>query len=33
MTVDEMQFGFMQEKVKIDAVFALVRLQEKYCAK
>ena len=31
--VDEMQFGFMQGKGMIDAVFILRRLQEEYLDK
>ena len=32
MTVDEMQYGFMPERITIDAVFILRRLQEEYHA-
>ena len=33
MTVDEMQFGSMPERGRIDAVFISRRLQEEYYAK
>ena len=33
MSVNEMQFGFMPERGKIDAVFILRRMQEEYHAK
>ena len=33
VTVNEMQFGFLPERVTIDAVFISRRLQEEYYAK
>ena len=33
VSVDKMQFGFMPERVAIDGVFILNRLQEEYHAK
>ena len=33
VNVDEMQFGFMPERVTIDTVLILRRLQEEYHAK
>ena len=33
MTVDEMQFGIMPERVTMDAVLILRRMQEEYHAK
>ena len=32
MSVDEMQFGFMTERGRIDAVFIMRRMQEEYHA-